>query len=338
MMHEVVLKSIHTDRHFERRSFYEIVYEWEDELAEALHLPIVHHNHKFYNKELAVKVLNKWHLYRPFQLADKLLESKGKVLYFDMGPRFTFSTTTSSNIIPLIIDFWKSYDVKRFNRVYRNCRVVYISSLEVYQYLKTHGCTVPIHLLPLSLPDKYKISTNEPYKKEIDIISVGRSNPVLAEFLEKLVIKFPYIKYLVQVTEKGRTYFKGNTADTHASTDTRASYIELIKLAKIAFYSTPGIDGGEKRTGGFNPVTPRLFELLYAGCYLVGRYPKTEETDFFRLPEICPSVEHYDQFENIILSYLSEQKQPLEKNDLFLRPHYTSQRAIEIKKMFKINE
>ncbi len=49
------------------------------------------------------------------------------------------------------------------------------------------------------------------------------------------------------------------------------SYINLLRASKISFYSTPGIDGGEKRTGGFNPVTPRYLELLSAQCQLLGK-------------------------------------------------------------------
>ena len=40
--------------------------------------------------------------------------------------------------------------------------------------------------------------------------------------------------------------------------DSREEYIQLLRASKIAFYKTPRIDGDERHTGGFNPVTPRL--------------------------------------------------------------------------------
>jgi CheY-like chemotaxis protein len=58
-----------------------------------------------------------------------------------------------------------------------------------------------------------------------------------------------------------------------------------------------GIDGGEARTGGFNPVTPRFYESAAARCHLIGRFP-ADGADFVanRVAGACRHVDSFDEF------------------------------------------
>lgn len=108
-----------------------------------------------------------------------------------------------------------------------------------------------------------------------------------------------------------------------------------MRASKVSFYSTPGLDGGEKRTGGFNPVTPRFLELLSAQCRLLGRYPKNEKTDFYELPKVCPNVGSYDEFEATLLGYLNDTDTSFAAHREVLDKHYTSRRAQELRELLK---
>jgi len=114
----------------------------------------------------------------------------------------------------------------------------------------------------------------------------------------------------------------------------RASYVGLLQSAKVAFYATPGIDGGEARTGGFNPVTPRLFEILAAGCHVVARYPDNDDTRFYGLQAICPSTDTYDQFVATLDRALGAPP-PVARNSAYLQGHYTSARVERLRQIMQ---
>lgn len=327
------LESILTDRDHETRSFYQIVFEWEEDFSRELKLPLRPRQPGSERHKLLRGLVGKYHLYRPLQWLDQLKGKRGKAVYFDMGPRWTYNNATTSTVVPILIDFWKYIDIPRFTKVYRNCPLVCISSLEAFRHLKESGCPLPLAWLPLSLPDKYRIEISKPFAKDIDIVSVGRSNPVLQGFLDRFLERHPGVSYVIQRFENGRAFYGVRGVAQPEGLESREGYLQLIRRSRVSFYATPGIDGGESRTGGFNPVTPRLFELLYAGCRLVGRYPDTEETRFFELEQVCPTVEDYDQFEQRVEGYLAEKEQPLRFNDHYLQKHYTSKRARQFQEL-----
>ena len=67
--------------------------------------------------------------------------------------------------------------------------------------------------------------------------------------------------------------------------------------------------------------------MLAAGCQILGRYPKNAETTYFELEQYCPNINSYEEFERILLSYLSDHNVPYESNTKILNKHYTSKRV-----------
>ena len=165
----------------------------------------------------------------------------------------------------------------------------------------------------MTLPSMYRLNPAQSFDKKIDIILAGRKNPVLWNFLKQYEAAHPDVEYLHQIRKDGELYYESNKKGIVGKFHTRREYMNLLKTAKVAFYATPGMDGGERRTGGFNPVTPRLFELLSGGCHIIARYPKTVETDYYRLDEICPSITTYPAFESQLSNALKSSP-PTEAN------------------------
>ena len=82
----------------------------------------------------------------------------------------------------------------------------------------------------------------------------------------------------------------------------------------------------------FNHVTPRLLELLAAGCHVLCRYIPNADTEHFELDKFSPSIETYEQFEKMMDEAL---KSPIDKEKYanYLKKHYTSVRAKQLEEI-----
>ncbi|MCI1188906.1 hypothetical protein MON38_15900 [Hymenobacter sp. DH14] len=338
----MTIAAILSTRSYLKASFYDLVYEWEEDLSKVLKISILNAFplfRKLFINKLSRKFLagagiidpvnnlvEKANVFRPF---------KGYYLVFEMGVNTQPNYSTSAKAIPAFIDLWKQTDIAAFEQTYRQCPLVLISSMEAVAYLKEQGCRLNLAHFPLSLSDRYKAEHGKIYKKKYDVVLAGRTNPVLSNYLQEFSNKYPNVEILRQQEVDGVLCYVSNLRGIIGEFKTREEYIELLRASKISFYSTPGIDGGEKRTGGFNPVTPRYLELLSAQCLILGRYPDNEETRFYQLDEVCPNVGSYAQFEALMLNYLEQSTVPLALYDSILQKHYTSCRAALLQELVR---
>lgn len=326
------IKTIYTDRYFQRWPSWDLVFEWEDIFKEHLKLNLTDSRKatittKFIDRALS-SLSRRLHLphHKLLAIADSIIP-KPKSLYFEMFPQSTFGFTASSNTIPIIIDFWKTQDLDLFYNTYKQCKLILISSKEAYDYLKVNDCKLNIVHFPLSISDKYRIDLTNVSDKRYDVILAGRTSPVLHSYLLEFEKKYPGIEYLIAKHIDNQLYYESNKTGIIGNFHKREDYINLLRSSKAALYSTPGIDGGQDRTGGFSPVTPRLFELATAGCSIIARYSENTDTDYFKLNSFFPSANDYSLFEQQLRAALnSDVKQVLDYNETFLSQHYTSKR------------
>ena len=335
------IKNIVTERFTENWPSYHLIYEWEDVLASILKVPIVDirlsQPNSFANRyirRLATSRLG-WVFKYLANVANGFLNSANdeKSLVFELSVNNHESFANSGKAVPVIVDFWKQIDLPAFYQSYRNVKLVLVSSLEVVHYLHAQQCPLNIKHFPLSLSDTYQLKADSYYPKKYDILFAGRGNTVLMEFMHRFVAKFPETEFLQQQEIEGELYYVSNKQGLIGKFHSRAEYMELLRASKISFYSTPGIDGGEKRTGGFNPVTPRYLELLSAQCLLLGRYPDNAETNFYELNRVCPNIRNYEEFEKTMLGYLQQKNPDFEFYNEILNKHYTSCRAKQLAEM-----
>lgn len=314
------------------------MYEWEDDISEISGISIEGFDTRraFYERLLlnkfTLKIISRTVLTKIVQSIDRLKKRKFKALNFIIYPSTSFFGTVSTrvNVIPVIIDFWKMENLHQFYENYKNCEVIFISSLEVLEHLKRHKVSLNLHHLPLSLSDRFRYAAGG--EKTYDIVLAGRRNEVLSAYLHEFCIKHRDVEYLYQEQENGIIYYQSNKRGRLGSYQSREEYLGLINSAFISFYSTPGIDGGEERTGGFNPVTPRFLELLSAKCLLLGRYPDNEETNFFEVATVCPNINNYQEFEATLVKYFALRNSLIDFSHykMILDKHYTSKRYQEI--------
>jgi hypothetical protein len=306
---------------------WHLVHEWEDQIAEAVPLRLDGSGmrRRLHEGAVARTALKVPGAFTILKAIDTLVGRPAKSLYFMMSPQRTSSFFALAAVIPIVVDFWKTVDLRWFSRTYSNCSLVLISSLEALNFLKSEGCPLNLRHFPLSLPDKYSAVADASYEKRYDIVIAGRSNPVLLDFVRRYEKDHPNVEYLVQSSHDDKLCYVSNKSGMVGAFEDRGSYMNLLRASKVGFYATPGLDGGEKRTGGFNPVTPRFFELLAAQCQVIARYPDNDDTRFFQMNELCPSVDTYDAFEAALTAALRGAP-PMERHREYLQNHYTSAR------------
>lgn len=343
------IKNIISDRNFETWVSYQLIYEWEDELSRTLQIPIINNPDRL-ETNLVNRIrynLSKRVSYPLIKIMRRILPSSKEnkeltvSLYFNLivSAPIELKKSRMSKIVPVIVDAFIDADfLPEFNKKYADCPLVLISSIETYNYLKSANCPLNIHYWGLSLPDKYKMNPDSIYPKKYDILLAGRQNSCLEQYLEEFIKKNTDkdINIVRSEIQEGQLIFTSNKDGVLGSFNSRDEYMQLLRKARVVFYATPGQDGGEKRTKGYNPVTPKYLESLSAQCKIILRYPDTVETQLYGLPKVSPSIDSYEAFEKQIDLYIS-QKDNFDRETYtgILNNSYTSVRAQELSDIIK---
>lgn len=237
-----------------------------------------------------------------------------------------------SNIFPCIIDYFlRDDELLIFEKNFSEHRVVFISSKEVFNRLISLGTHVPILHLPLSLPDYYYYNPEVECEKKYDVVLVGRQNPVLKHYLEIYAKKHPSFVYVLEDERPKRKYhYYSTNGDYVGYFESRKQYMSLISKSKVALYSTPGIDGGEVRTNGYNQVTPKFLEYIASGCNIISRWQDNADTDYFQLNKFSDNIQSYGQFE-VAMDRALEVRPNKQMYADYLSKHYTSSRVVLLK-------
>ncbi len=339
------IKNIISDRNFESWVSYQLIYEWEDQLSQTLQIPIINNpdrlkttliNRIRYNisKRISYPIIK---LIR--NIFPKKPNENSVSLYFNLivSAPIELKKSRLNKIVPVIVDaFIDKEFLSEFYSKYADCPLVLISSIEAYNYLKSANCPLNIQYWGLSLPDKYKMNKDCIYSKKYDILLAGRQNTCLEEYLERYILNNKNIDIVRSDIQNGQLIFTSNKDGVLGSFNSRDEYMQLLRKARIVFYATPGQDGGEKRTKGYNPVTPKYLESLSAQCKIILRYPDTVETQLYSLPSICPNIDNYESFEYQLNKYIDQKDEfDFEIYTDILNRSYTTVRAHELSQIIK---
>ncbi|AKI96631.1 hypothetical protein [Kosmotoga pacifica] len=324
------ISNILTRRNFETWHFWQVVYEWEDifsrEFGASLK-PLSPFKDRFskyvFNRYLPTNYL--WRLHQNLKSSMSLV--------FLMSPlqgRY-FAMDRQKTVIPIIIDFWKHH-IKFFLRNYSSAKIIILTSFEVIDFLQgiyheLGGKHPELLYLPLSVSDKW--FTNDAPSKSIDIIQIGRKNPLLHEWALKLTEEFPKIEYVFQKNINGVLHYQSTRNGLMGSFNDRKSYMKLLSQCKVSLVSSPGMDNS-RNTGGFNPVTPRFFESAVSYCFMVGRYPRNKDFAFCGVNKVCQIPNSYNEFRDLVLEGLNNGPSYYDSLRNFSKMHLTSVRAKEL--------
>lgn len=331
------IKNIYSTRKSNSEVYSDLIYEWEDSISQELGVPI-YSSQKILAKisYITYKMISKIGLSNVFQSVNRLFKPKTHTLIYHLFPVTEFGFKVFSDKIPYLIDFDKNVDIKNFSEVYKNCKLILVSSLNAFNLLKAGNCPLNIVHLPLGLSNKYELWNNYESKK-YDAIFV-RKNKVLQEYAERYATSNPNFNYIYR-TWAGNDMYRNNVYVSNidgvlGEFSDRTEYINLLRNSKIALYSTPGADEVDSRF--INHVTPSLFEFIVNGCRIVARYPANAETDSFNLSNISESMDTYEMFEKTLSDHLNDKTgNYLIKSENFLNNVYMSQRIIDLKEILK---
>ena len=309
------IKRIATTRKSQNWPSFDLVYEWEDTFLKSLDI-----SPYFINKYTSNRYIKRI----PF--IKYLLTPNEDTFIFEMSAITKHNLWNRKNIIPCIIDFYLSRNsLKEFYRSYNKHKIVFISSKEVLSFLLDNQCPLNIAHLPLSISDKYKITPDSHFEKKYDLVMMGRQNPILEQSAYKYAETHKDFLFVYR-KQKGKQFLYYTSANEYlGDINTRDRYIHLMRQSRCGLYSTPGIDGGEARTNGFNQVTPRFLELIACGCHVIARYKENPDTDFYQLKAFSPSVNTYEDFEKL-MDQARQKPVDMQKYSNYLSNHYTSER------------
>lgn len=317
------LREIITTRRYNHWPSWHIVFEWEDTFAKEMDLTL------FYDS-LFLKAMR--HI-SP-RLCRCLFPSHPSLL-FQMSPEMNLDRAGRYNqrkIIPYIIDFFlQEKELPFFYRAYSQNPFVLISSQEVSNYLKRKNCPIPFFCLPLSLPDKYRL---EPTEKKYDLILAGRTNPVLEEYTKRYAESNPDFLYVYRKLIDGVFNYYTSQGECLGNIRGRDQYMHLLRQSRVGLYATPGMDGGEERTHGFNQVTPRFLEMVASGCHVLARYPDNADTRYYELSKFSPPIQSYGQFK-ALMDEARKHEIDAVAYEAYLSKHYTSVRCDELRSIAK---
>jgi hypothetical protein len=313
-----------TNRFSKHNKWDEIVYEWEDVFIELGNLSL-------WNEPSIIKkrIFKKIPLIRRFILPPKL------AFVYEMRPTLWNKLYNNKKIISCIIDYYlDEEDTERFILNYNKIGLLCVSSREVYDYLapKWRGKGRLCHLA-LSISDIYKITPDTKYKKEYDVVCLGRINSVLKKFLFLYKQSHPDLSFVYCEGAMCDFHYFTSSGDDLGNMNSREEYLELMKKGKCGLYSTPGVDG-ENYTNGFSQVTPRFLEYLVCGCHVIARFKKNSDTDYYRLNEMALPATSYEEFEKS-LDYALNNEVDMTRYSIYLEKHYTSKRVKELINVLK---
>lgn len=276
------IRSIISTRYRSNWPTWQMVHEWEDILANLLAVPLrpIGENCMLPDPDCL-----------PGNHDLMFLQLAGELHYYADNPQ----------LIPIVMDLWRD-DFADFLQLAPRFRLIFVTSLQAFQELSPQ--LPQLHYLPFCLADQHLDRTA--VIRDIDIIHYGRRNPLLEQYMGRLLAERPDIHYVTTEPfddeQKVRIY--SNRQGCLGESDSRSTFMALLDRCKISLVSTVGMDGS-RQTGGIDPISPRFLESMAAGCHLVGRIPDNLEFRGDTISGHCHSVDSYEGFKTTVLSLLT---------------------------------
>lgn len=315
------IRAVLSRRQYKTWRSWHLVYEWEDVIREKLNIPLLP-----YFDEFLYRKYGKYYKRIPIQLVwcipslvFEMLPMKRKTPHFNN--RF---------VVPCIIDWYLKTDdeLNAFYERYSKNKLVIVTSKQVFKYLSTIETPIRFGHLPLSLPDKYRITPEMRFDKDLDVVLMGRQNPVLLQWLYQYRETHPGLKIVTSKREADNYDYYTLEGEFIANATSREQCMNLMKRSRVSLYSTKAIDDDytDYNTNGFNQVTPRFFECLATGNHVIARYKENEDTDYFEVKSVCPNTDSYESFEEQ-MDYALSHPVDMKFYSEYLEKHYTSTRV-----------
>lgn len=310
------------------KAFYDVCYEWENILSEKMNAAIrCFKPYKFFYRRAVGKAFpNSYSL-------KQNLDSTNLSVYFVMYTKAS-KYYTKVNGIPIFLDVWSEEELNILMRKTEGLQLYYVTSLDVLRKIKEKKADAAARYMPLSVSDQYFSSNFIKYKeKAIDVIQLGRRNPILHEYMMQYISENPEIEYLYAIPDGNLKYISTKRGSI-GKLNTREEFIRTLASSRVSLVSSPAIDHSRKdieEQFGVDCPTPRFYESAVLGCAMVGRYTMNEEMKKQNIPNVCDNVHTYEEFKESMDRALKMERTELwERYEGFIRNNLTSVRAQQI--------
>lgn len=322
----MTIDQIFTDRlrRMEGAVWMRIIYEWEDDLCEALGATL---RHKPAKPAMAL-------FYTVPQLYRWLFRGSRHILsYEDAAIHDRANILNDRRSIPWIVDWWVPQEGHaHFAAQHDRVPLILISSREAYDIARQALPQLPIKHLALALSDRWKFDPDSLNHKRYDCIEMGRGNTLLHSFMLQYAERHPSFIYIYRELAPGfKNLYFSNRGEELGDMHTREQYMGLMRQCRVGLYAAAGCETGDYREE-FGHVTPRLLEYLSQGCHVLAHYKRNADTDWWGLPSLCPDVADYDTFEREMDKALATPVDPAERQ-AYMQKHYMSTRIGQLREI-----
>lgn len=277
-----------------------------------------------WNNRISNRILRFEIRQRLYETCEYVVSAGRRYLTYNIGPYLKDSEFNALGTLPVLVDYWKGTSPCQFARCYRKCEPVRFSSFESLAYVK-QSTGIQCEHFPYSIPDHW---VNPPLTERVfEICVVGRTSPVLYQWLDRFTNSHPQVNVVIAHLGDDKVIMaRSSRLGVIGEVNSRTRYFDMLRSSKVALYSTPGMDGGEVRTGGFSPVTPKFLEFIASGCEVVARYHENADTEFFELDQVAWPAKTYRQFERSVEEALERRdEERLIVRAKYIQRHLTSQ-------------
>lgn len=317
-----MIKKLWTLRSLRHQVFRQILEGWENDFSQELNLVLTDKGNweKRANGRIGA-------LLRKIDPSGRFFSDQGCIaapretdalMFAIFAPQYANAYIVQSNVIPIIIDCWReSLDSAAI--ALKKVKAVFVTNIELVAEFENRRPDLPVIYVPLAVESA---QAGRRFSKRCDLIQVGRRNEKLHTWALQLVKECPILDYwYAEINGAWPRWISTQQGELTVGLD-RESFLATLGGARVALVSAPGIDGGETRTGGFNPVTPRFYEAAALGCRMVGRYPRNG-LDYLEndIASVCPHVESYDEFSQAVNSAIGAGPDDTDRTREFVHKH-----------------
>ena len=323
--------------------FRDVSYEWDEEIANYFGVPIrqiffadkpVKNN----LKQSLKKQLKKIFLHVP-ALRQVFLDSQRPVLTQDINMPLSvcfvmfpaeLSICEGNNCLPILLDIWDDFHFMEVIRRTKNLKLFYVTSRDAYNKIKELSPTSKVCYMPQSISDKYYSENFTAYRNKIvDVVQIGRRNPLLHEYMLRYISMHENIEYVYTENGEGVSSLGRKTWPLR----TRNDYMKLLAASKVSLTGCSGVDNARENTFGICFITPRFYEAAISGCALISRYPDNQEFRELNASRYFPNVKSYEHFTECLEHALAQTPEELyAQNHEFIINSLTSKRAEQIQR------
>lgn len=284
------VNKIFSIRKYQSQFFRQIVFEWEDDIAKQMNIPIKGTNKIMYTSG---RIIDK---YLPGKSARYFHQKAVNALVFILFPP-EYKYFFPANVVPIFLDTWGNTFQDIVNYI-KNIDAAIFTNYQMYLKICEACPEKKIRYVPLGIArkwiDKLAEETHDKVHREIDVIQVGRRNEALHEYMMKYYHAHPDIDYVYRDSWDSQEYvstLRGNIGSFRG----REQYMRALRRSKVSLVSSPGVDDLNK-VGGVDFFTPRFYESLAMGCQTIGRYTAGAEAELLKVSQVVPNVHTYEEF------------------------------------------